>query len=402
MKVVILAGGLGTRLQSVVKELPKPMAPIADTPFLDILMQKLLQYGADEFILCVSYKREKIQEYFGDYFYGMPVRYSVEEEPLGTGGAIKQAFEQFDLPSALVLNGDTYVQLDYRAFWQQMQAQKIGLVLKQVPDASRYGLVQTQNGRAVKFCEKSDTVQAGLINAGIYYLTKEIFSRELPRKFSFEKELLEPQVSSLKPLFFKAEDYFIDIGIPSSYAQACRELKDVVGAHKNKALFLDRDGVINVDTHYVHEIDKCQFVGGIFDLCRAAKAKGYKIIVVTNQAGIAKGKYTEEDYFKFRDFVHARFAAENCPIDAEYYCPFHEEGIVEKYRKASWDRKPNPGMILRAVKEMDIDVKKSILIGDKQSDIDAGKRAGVGKTVYLTAAHNPHPSDVYEQIKDSL
>ena len=402
MKVVILAGGLGTRLQSVVKELPKPMAPIADTPFLDILMQKLLQYGADEFILCVSYKREKIQEYFGDYFYGVPVRYSVEEEPLGTGGAIKQAFEQFDLPSALVLNGDTYVQLDYRVFWQQMQGQEIGLVLKQVPDASRYGLVQTQNGRAVKFCEKSDTVQAGLINAGIYYLTKEIFSRELPRKFSFEKELLEPQVSSLKPLFFKAEDYFIDIGIPSSYAQACRELKDVVGAHKNKALFLDRDGVINVDTHYVHEIDKCQFVGGIFDLCRAAKAKGYKIVVVTNQAGIAKGKYTEEDYFKFRDFVHERFAAENCPIDAEYYCPFHEEGIVEKYRNASWDRKPNPGMILRAVKEMDIDVKKSILIGDKQSDIDAGKKAGVGKTVYLTAAHNPHPSDVYEQIKDSL
>ena len=212
MKVVILAGGFGTRLQSVVKDLPKPMAPIGDTPFLDILMQKLLQYGADEFILCVSYKREKIQAYFGDYFYGVPVRYSVEEEPLGTGGAIKQAFDQFGLTSALVLNGDTYVQLDYRAFYEQMQGQKIGLVLKEVPDASRYGLVQTENGHAVKFCEKSDVPQAGFINAGIYYLTSEIFARELPHKFSFEKELLEPQVSSWKPLFFKAEDYFIDIG----------------------------------------------------------------------------------------------------------------------------------------------------------------------------------------------
>ena len=147
----------------------------------------------------------------------------------------------------------------------------------------------------------------------------------------------------------------------------------------NKALFLDRDGVINVDKHYVYRVEDCEFIEGIFDLCRKAKQDGYLVIVVTNQAGIAKGKYTEEDYFKFRDYVHAEFVKQGCPIDAEYYCPYHTDAVIEKYCKNSEDRKPNPGMILKAQKDFDIDLSKSILIGDKQSDIEAGKRAGVGK-----------------------
>ena len=146
----------------------------------------------------------------------------------------------------------------------------------------------------------------------------------------------------------------------------------------NKALFLDRDGVINVDKHHVYRIEDCEFVDGIFDLCRKAKSEGYLIIVVTNQAGIAKGKYTEEDYFKFRDYVHKEFEKQGCPIDGEYYCPYHTEAVIEKYRQDSYDRKPNPGMILKAQKDFDIDLSQSILIGDKESDIEAGKKAGVG------------------------
>ncbi len=152
----------------------------------------------------------------------------------------------------------------------------------------------------------------------------------------------------------------------------------------NKALFLDRDGVINVDKHYVYRVEDCEFIEGIFDLCRKAKQDGYLVIVVTNQAGIAKGKYTEEDYFKFRDYVHAEFVKQGCPIDAEYYCPYHTDAVIEKYCKDSEDRKPNPGMILKAQKDFDIDLSKSILIGDKQSDIEAGKRANVGKLINVS------------------
>ena len=107
--------------------------------------------------------------------------------------------------------------------------------------------------------------------------------------------------------------------------------------HKNKALFLDRDGVINVDKHHVYKIEDCEFIDGIFDLCRQAYEAGYLLIVVTNQAGIGKGIYTEEDYFKFRDHVHAEFSRQGCPITAEYYCPYHVDGIG-KYRKDSQDR----------------------------------------------------------------
>lgn len=157
--------------------------------------------------------------------------------------------------------------------------------------------------------------------------------------------------------------------------------------HKNKALFLDRDGVINVDKHHVYKIEDCEFIDGIFDLCRQAYEAGYLLIVVTNQAGIAKGIYTEEDYFKFRDYVHGEFARQGCPITAEYYCPYHINGIG-KYRKDSEDRKPNPGMILRAAKDFNIDLSQSVLIGDKENDIEAGKRAGVGRVIQIVDKNN--------------
>ena len=163
----------------------------------------------------------------------------------------------------------------------------------------------------------------------------------------------------------------------------------------NKALFLDRDGVINVDKHHVYKIEDCEFIEGIFDLCRKAKSEGYLIIVVTNQAGIAKGKYTEEDYFKFRDYVHKEFENQGCPIDAEYFCPYHTEAVIEKYRKDSYDRKPNPGMILKAQKDFDIDLSQSILIGDKESDIGAGKKAGINKILLI---HNEQTGATYDKI----
>ena len=381
MKVVILAGGFGTRLQSVVKDVPKPMADIKGSPFLDLLMQKMVQEGASSFVLCVSYKKESIIEYFGDSFYDTPIYYSIEEEPLGTGGAIKQAFEQFGLDRALVLNGDTYVDMDYHAFYKQMQNENFAMVLKEVDNASRYGRVETQFGHVTSFCEKKESIQSGFINVGVYIVSKEILLGELSEKFSFEKDILEIRVSSLEPKFFIANEYFVDIGIPESYELACSELKSVVKAHANKALFLDRDGVINVDKHHMYKIEDCEFIDGIFDMCRREKKDGYKLIIITNQAGIGKGLYTEEDYFKLRDYIHREFANQGCPIDAEYFCPYHIEGLG-KYCKDSYDRKPNPGMIMKAVKDFDIDLKKSKLIGDRDTDIQAGKKAGVGNNIF--------------------
>ena len=151
---------------------------------------------------------------------------------------------------------------------------------------------------------------------------------------------------------------------------------------KNKALFLDRDGVINIDYGYVHDVKDCQFVDGIFDLCVAAKEKNYKLIVVTNQAGIAKGFYTLKDFWLFMDYIKQEFSSRGCPLDDIFFCPYHKDGLPP-WNQDSQDRKPQPGMILKAAEKHALSLADSILIGDKESDILAGLNAGIGKNILI-------------------
>lgn len=149
------------------------------------------------------------------------------------------------------------------------------------------------------------------------------------------------------------------------------------------ALFLDRDGVVNRDEGYVSRPAQVRFVPGVFDLCRVAKSRQYKIIVVTNQSGIARGLYSEEDFHLLMQWIAERFAREHASIDAYYYCPHHPDGGVERYRKDCPDRKPNPGMFLHAAQDHEIDMHRSVLVGDRCSDILAGAAAGIGQLVLL-------------------
>lgn len=149
------------------------------------------------------------------------------------------------------------------------------------------------------------------------------------------------------------------------------------------ALFLDRDGVVNRDDGYVCKATDVRFVPGIFELCRLARSRQYKIVVVTNQSGIARGLYSEEDFHLLMQWILDRFAREHVPIDAYYYCPHHPASIVKRYRKDCPDRKPSPGMFLRAAREHEIDLQRSVLVGDRCSDIKAGGAAGIGRLVLL-------------------
>lgn len=149
-----------------------------------------------------------------------------------------------------------------------------------------------------------------------------------------------------------------------------------------KALFLDRDGVINVDYGYVYKIEDCKFVPGIFDLCAAAKSSGFKLIVVTNQAGIAKGYYTEDDFKIFMDHVKREFLAKNCPLDDIFYCPYHIDGVPPRNIESP-DRKPAPGMLLKAARKHNLDLSQCALIGDRETDILAGINAGVGANILI-------------------
>lgn len=150
-----------------------------------------------------------------------------------------------------------------------------------------------------------------------------------------------------------------------------------------KALFLDRDGVINIDKTHVYKIDDFEFVDGIFDLCRKAKERDYIIIVVTNQGGIGRGYYTEKDFQILTKWMIEQFANRRIIINRVYHCPYHPEHGMGEYKKESFDRKPNPGMFLKARDDFDINMAESILIGDKETDIEAAQKAGVRITVML-------------------
>lgn len=149
---------------------------------------------------------------------------------------------------------------------------------------------------------------------------------------------------------------------------------------KRPALFLDRDGVINIDRGYVHKPEEVEFFDGIFELCLTAQSFGYLIIIITNQAGIARGLYSEQDFLCLTEWMNDVFKNNGIVIDRLYYCPFHPEHGISQYKVDSINRKPGPGMILQAERDFDLDLGKSVLVGDKESDIQAGIAAGVAIT----------------------
>ena len=224
MQVIILAGGFGTRLQAVVPDLPKPMAPVAGRPFLAYLMDNLRRYGASRFILSVHYKREKIIHTFGDVFNGIPIDYAVEETPLGTGGGIANAARYVTDDTALILNGDTFLAMDYAAFYEQARQHNLTLALRHVPDVSRYGRLEVNQTHITHFAEKGPS-GAGLINGGVYGLNVPWFrGLSLPSTFSMESDFFYPQVATLKPHYITTEGYFLDIGVPEDYERAQTEI----------------------------------------------------------------------------------------------------------------------------------------------------------------------------------
>ena len=226
MEAIILAGGLGTRLASRLQGLPKPMAPVAGRPFLEILLKQLHRCGCARVLLSVGYRHEVIQEHFGAAFCGMKIDYAVESAPLGTGGAIRLALEQANEESVLVLNGDTFLDADYAAMMRFHEEEGAEATLAAIhrDDVSRYGGVTIEGRRVVGFEEKGRT-GPGWINAGTYVLARNLaWPPALAEKFSIEHDFFAPEVARLRPAAYKVEGYFLDIGVPEDYDRAQTEL----------------------------------------------------------------------------------------------------------------------------------------------------------------------------------
>ena len=225
-KAIILAGGRGERLQPVVPDLPKPMAPVRGRPFLEYILDRLVDAGLTEVTISVGYKAEVIEEHFGQAYRSLQIRYSRERYPLGTGGAMALALKGDESSPALVLNADTLVDIDCQALmaWYAQTPTPVAIVLRHVPDVSRYGAVVLLGERIVEFQEKGQE-GPGLVNAGVYVVGPEIFSQYgSGEHFSFETDILQPYCRELQPRAFVTTGYFIDIGTPSDYERAQREM----------------------------------------------------------------------------------------------------------------------------------------------------------------------------------
>lgn len=230
MEAVILVGGMGTRLQSVIHDIPKPMAPVNGVPFLQYLFEYLYRNRIRKIILATGYKHECIENYFGNSYKNIAIEYSPESEPMGTGGALKKAFGKAVGDTVVILNGDTFFNVNIDALINRhlLLASDLTFCLKSMMNFDRYGVVVTSENRIVGFEEKK-YCHYGNINGGVYAAKTDIFSKfELPSKFSFEADFIQKYVNKYEFNFYKSDGYFIDIGIPEDYKNVQIGIEDVL------------------------------------------------------------------------------------------------------------------------------------------------------------------------------
>lgn len=395
-EAIILAGGLGTRLSSALPDLPKSMAPLNGRPFLFYLINYLRSQGIEKFIFSLGFKHEIIEAYLNANFSSLNFQCIVEREPLGTGGAILASCYKASGKTVLVVNGDTLFKADLTKANQdhiRFDAD-CTLLLKQVIDADRYGIVELNDDNSIqRFKEKERNVE-GLINGGMYILNSEQFlAEELPAKFSFEKDYLEKYYATRKIYGSVQDEYFIDLGIPEDYIRVQHDLRqpslDLAEINTAWTLFLDRDGVINYEKKddYILNWNEFRFYEDAKDALKILAKRFGRIIVVSNQRGVGRGLMTEDDLLNIHENMQNEIVLAGGKIDAIYFCTAVDSKDP--------DRKPNPGMAFAAKKDFPgIDFNKAIMVGNKPSDMLFGRNAGI-YTIYIASTHPqtpfPHP-----------
>ena len=402
---IILAGGLGTRLREAVPDLPKCMAPVAGRPFLFYVINALRLQGVERFIFSLGYKHEVIEAYLADQFSHLQYECVIETEPLGTGGAIQLACQKATGKNVLVTNGDTLFHIEVAALLSLHDENDADctLALKPMENFDRYGVVEIDAVNTITSFREKQFYPKGLINGGIYILNKErLTAQRLPEKFSFEKDFLEKQVSTGKLKGLPQDGYFIDIGIPEDFTKAQNDLSkpalDLKAIDKSWSLFLDRDGVINIDKpgSYIFNPGEFVFMNGMPKGFKTFTRRFGHIFVATNQRGVGRGLMTENDLRLIHEKMLEGVRQAGSNIDAIYYITAVDNNDPL--------RKPNPGMALRAKADFPgIDLNLSIMVGNNLSDMQFGRNAGM-YTVFVKTTNPdvklPHPD--IDMIFDTL
>lgn len=415
MKVVIMAGGKGTRIASVKSDVPKPMIPICGKPILEWQIENLKACGLTDITLVIGYLGHVIKEYFGDgEKFGVKISYFVEDSPLGTAGAL------FKMPELtedfLLLCGDVILDVDFNRFiefhqknhaWASLMAHPNGhpydssLLVTEILPPQVPGGNPVDTHRVVKWMAKEDErlYYKNRVNAGIEIISPELLKEtmkqfvprhpETPDKIDLDRDVLKPNIPSGKIFAYDTPEYIKDMGTPDRYYEVEKDLQTgKVKArnlkNKQKAIFLDRDGTINKYVGFLTKPEQFELLPGVAEAIKLINKSGYLAIVVTNQPVIARGDCTWEELQQIHAKMETELGKEGAFLDAIYICPHHKdkgfEGERPEYKFDCECRKPKPGLLLLAAKDFNIDLSKSIMIGDSDGDYKAGLAAGCFKS----------------------
>jgi D,D-heptose 1,7-bisphosphate phosphatase len=376
----VLAGGLGTRLGPLTEATPKPLLARGGRPFLAWLLRELCRFGVSEFLLLTGHLSEEIERALPGIqsVLPRPVSIAVSREPVraGTGGAVFHARDRLHA-RFLLCNGDSLFDTNLAALLAA--AVKDGpevvgrMLLRRLPDASRSGVVTMAGDAVTTFRQRPPPGTPGIINAGVYAFDRRLLDVLRP-VCSLEADVMPALAAAGELRGTIGQGYFRDIGVPGDFDRADEELRALRG---RRALFLDRDGVINVDHGHVGSRERFDWVPGALDAIGHATASGWHVFVVTNQSGVARGFYDEAAVTALLAWIGDEARRYGGTIDDARYCPFHPDAATPAYRALSDWRKPAAGMLRDLIRAWELDPGRCVMVGDQTGDMAAAAAAGV-------------------------
>jgi len=393
VQAVILAGGKGTRLKHLTESIPKPMIPVAGKPLLLHQVELCEKYGFNQITILVNHLKDPIINFFGDGSkFGVSITYYEEPEPLGTVGGIK-AIEASLKEDFLVLYGDVMINMHLKKFWDFHKSKKSECTLALHPNDHPYDsdlVDMDKNCRVTEFFPKphqEGKYYRNLVNAGAYIFSPEIFKYlEKGKKADFGREVFPTIFNQIKMFGYNTSEYLKDMGTPDRLEKVEADVQSGLVEHRSydypqKAIFLDRDGVINPDKHLIFRPDEMELYPFAAEAIKKINQSPFLTLVATNQSVVARNLCTEVELAKVHNKLETLLGDEKAKLDAIYYCPHHpERGFPEENKEYKIEcdcRKPKPGMLLNGAKDFNVDLSKSYFIGDSERDIIAGFKAGV-------------------------
>jgi len=386
--LVILAGGKGTRIKKLLGKYPKPMLKFNNKHFIQYVLNCNCKYNFKRIIILCGFRNKIFFEKLNKKLKNLTKIICIKENKLlGTGGALSN-LKKLNVKDFVLVNGDTVFNINLNSLIKDLDKNKIGIVAltKNKDQQSKKLFNLSIKNKSLYFTENSS-----MMNGGVYFFKKSIFKYIHNKNCSLENEILPKLINSKKIQGKFFTDFFIDIGSKYFFNVANSKLKK---EFCKSAIFLDRDGVINFDYGYVHKLRNFKLRNGVIKGLKYLIKKNYYIFIITNQAGIGKKIYKEDDFIKLHKDMNENFKKNNIFIDDVQFSPYHVDAKIKKYRKNSSLRKPGNKMIENIKVNWDLNLNKSFMIGDKKSDLIAARRSKI-KFYYSE-------KNFYKQIKSII